>query len=175
MAMVHLSPPWYAVWNQIHSAIGQDPSVTVEPLDTSQNPYEVEIVVEDANKGAALAAILVPQYPLGGLTVKVQVVDGSRKPYQPAMAKDAQGLAILFETAFKGNPLFTGVEVRPYMPIQSSQVVFPIFEAMVIQFYNDNLVDFYGNYNNTAAAVFGIILLEAVNGIMVLPSTAKIQ
>ncbi|MFD1884522.1 hypothetical protein [Paenibacillus wenxiniae] len=171
MTVVHVSPPWYTVWNQIHSTIGQDASVTVEPLDTSHNPYVVEIVVKDADKGAALAAILVPSYPFGGVSVEVQVVDVSGKPYQPAVAKDIQGVANLFQTALKENPLFTSIEVRPYLPIQSSQVVFPIFAATVIQFYNDNMVDFYGNYNNTAAAVFHHILLQAVNGITVLAST----
>lgn len=61
------------------------------------------------------------------------------------------------------------------MSIQSSEVVFPIFAATVIQFYNDNMIDHYDNYSNIAASVFGIILLEAVNGITVLPSTVSIK
>ncbi|WP_322907861.1 hypothetical protein [Paenibacillus campi] len=171
MTVVHVSPPWYTVWNQIYNTIGQDAAVKVEPLDTSHNPYVVEIAVEDASKGGALATIVVPSYSFGGVSVEVRVVDANGKQYAPAVGENVQGVAKLFQAALKDNPLFTGVEVRPYLPIQSSQVVFPIFEASVIQFYNDNLVDFYGNYNDTAAAVFHQILLNAVNGITVLAST----
>lgn len=169
--MAKLSPPWYTAWNEINAAIGKTPGIKVNPLVVKSNPTIVPIQVQNRNQAVALASILAPQI---NPYVTVQVTDGEGTVVAPAVPANAQELASMFQTALAGNPFLTTVQVRPFAPFPTSPAaVFPIFAPAVIQFYNDDISDFYGNFNATATSVFENILNTAPGGIQVLPSTAK--
>ncbi|XEC92502.1 tyrosine-type recombinase/integrase [Paenibacillus tarimensis] len=103
MQLPALSPPWYTLWNELNSAIGNDSSVKVKPLDTSKNPYEIKIVVDDQKKGEVLARLLNPTFPMGNITVDVLVVDRNGVEYSMKHVSDAQTLAQFYEIAFTDN------------------------------------------------------------------------
>ncbi|MFC5467372.1 hypothetical protein ACFPPD_01495 [Cohnella suwonensis] len=44
---------------------------------------------------------------------------------------------------------------------------YPVFKVRVVQFGNDDLSDFYGNYNNVTAIVFREVLHRTFSGITI--------
>lgn len=169
--MVKLSPPWYITWNEVKAAVEKTPGVTVGPLDVSKQPYAVPITVQDHDQAVAMASILVPR---DGPYVTVQVTDGAGATVPPAAPANAEELASMFQTALAGNPYLAAVKIRPFGPFPESPLaVWPLFAPAVIQFYDDDTSDYFGNFSGTVAAVFQRILNPAPGGIRVCPSTAR--
>jgi hypothetical protein len=50
--------------------------------------------------------------------------------------------------------------------------VYPVFKVRVVQFFNDDLSDFFSNYNNVAAFVFKDVLRNTISGTPIQFSTA---
>ncbi|MFC5468952.1 hypothetical protein ACFPPD_09475 [Cohnella suwonensis] len=48
-----------------------------------------------------------------------------------------------------------------------------MFKVRVVQFFNDDLSDFYSNYNNVAASVFRDVLRNMVSGTVIQFSTEQ--
>jgi hypothetical protein len=154
---IGLTPPWYTYFNEIKYTIGDDPNVNVGPElipIVDGTCYSTPVFVEDTEeKALALATILKPIQEFGGVNVSVlvffqcSIVQPSNQPL------DADGVKNLFDTALQTNNLYSSTQVRPFMPGQA-EAVYPIFDASVIQFFNDDLTDYYNNYNNVAAFTF---------------------
>jgi hypothetical protein len=167
-----LSPPWYTLWNEIKSSIGDDPAVTVNPLNTSQNPFIVPIAVSNNDKAVGIASIISLQHQLGNISVAVQVTNADGQIVTPVIPSSVEELVQLVQTALNGNSWFIEViekQIAPTLPV----TVYPVFSKAVIQFYNDDLTDLYSNYNNVAAFVFKNVLNPAPGGIPLYSSTAQ--
>jgi hypothetical protein len=174
--MAQLSPPWYTLWNEINSSIGNDPRVTVAPLDTSQNPYSIVIQCEEHRQAVALVSLMLLQYSFGNVEVEVTVTDAAGDIVQPVVPTSAIELAKWVRRAFKTNNWFVDVHARSLLPPSNSfVVVYPIFARDVIQFFNDDLTDFYYNYNQVVAFVFQDVLQPTPGGITLNPSTAEVS
>lgn len=171
--MPELSPPWYTLENMLSHALNNHSTVTVQPLDTKVRPYVASITVTDKQQALALATILAPQHRFGNVIVDVCVKDshGSVVPIQ--IPESPESLVQMMKTALGNTPWFSDAMARPFVP-GSRMVVFPIFKAAVIQFFNDDLSDLFRNYNNIAEAVFHNILNPSPGGIQVSPSTVKL-
>lgn len=172
--MNRLSPPWYTLWNEIKSSIGNDPEIIVSPLDTSTEPYLIKVVTNNEEKGKALTTILTPSFQLGNIQVTVDVENSSGEKYKDVAVQSPSDIATVIKTAFKDNDWFVDVIVKSVAPYPGAPtVVYPVFQKGVIQFFNDELADVYNNYNNVAAAVFSNVLVEAINGTSINCSTSK--
>lgn len=170
--MSKLSPPWYTLWNEINASIGNDPDVTVKPLDTQQSPFIVPVQVGSHEKAEAIASILDLRHIIGNITVDVEIRDQTGTIVSPKVPQTTEELAKMMETALGGNGWFSEVIARPIYP-QGPEVIYPVFKKEVIQFFNDDLSDVYSNYNNVAAFVFKDVLNGAPGGFSVYCSTAK--
>lgn len=166
-----LDPPWYTIAKQLQYTIGLTPGVTVGNLDTSGAPFVLPIAAKDPAQARALATILKSHYGLGNVQVQVQVIPGSELA-QPESATDAEHVLNLIHTALKGNPFLVDVQVKSLGP-WGPPVVWPIFAKAIVQFPNDDISDYYSNYNEMAAKVFRTILLEQINGVPVACSTSN--
>jgi hypothetical protein len=167
-----LSPPWYTFWNKVNSALGNDPDISVGQLDTSSNPYVIKVTVSDQNKANALATIVQRNQVFGNVGVQVQILYQGQQAV-PIAIGSAQQLAKVVQTALGGNGWFVEVQSRGLTPGSKQEVVFPIFQKAVIQFFNDDLSDYYSNFNGVVDSVFANVLSGAVAGIPVYNSTAK--
>lgn len=166
-----LSPPWFTVANQIKYTIGLTPGITVGELNTAQQPYRLPITVQDPAQAQALAAILKPQYSLGNIAIQVQINPGAQE-VKPAVANDPAQVVQFIQTALKGNPLLVDVLVKQVGPMAPT-AVWPIFTKSVVQFFNDDISDYYSNFNGVTAQVFRTVLLEEINGTLVNCSTSN--
>jgi hypothetical protein len=174
--MAQLSPPWYTLWNEINSSIGNDPRVTVAPLDTSQAPYLIVIQCEERRQAISLVSLLVLNYSFGGVEVEVIVKDSDGEIVQPVVPASAHELSKWVKRAFETNHWFIEVVTRSLFPVPGSfTAVYPVFEKSVIQFYNDDLSDLFYNYNQVVAFVFRDLLQSTPGGIMLNPSTEEVS
>lgn len=140
MATVNMISPWMAFYKQINALFEKDPEVHVI---FDEEKYTINLYVDDACKAAALDRLLVKEKEFGNIVVKVNVL--------PANIEDFAGFrserytmsnASWFDMAFEYNPIYAfaiGVD-SPLAP----KFTFVVFKREVLQYYSDNLWDYYG-------------------------------
>ena len=153
-----LSPPWYTLQQKFQNIFGCDPAVTVKDLDTSQDPkMVVPIIVDDKKKGTALRTFIRASFPMGNIVVTTEVKNSKGESWQPLTIKDEKQLCDAIIDAFRGNTLF--VEAKPAEPLPGFPTrVGLIMAKVVVQFFNDDLTDYYNNFNGVAAEVMGDLI-----------------
>lgn len=132
-----ISPPWYTLYNKFEEMFGDDPEIT---LDIDQKEDGVYIIFESRNSAKlnALDRMLKPSFNYGNVNVFLdfRVANDS--------AINTYDLAI---DAFSGNPMFEDIIPRSFMPGLQPDQVCVILQKKIIQFFDNNLNDFYGNLN----------------------------
>lgn len=155
---IALSPPAYTLYSQIQKALGGDPHVHVMPMQNDGSTYEIRLVVGDDAKAVALAKTLLPEHELGEETVRVTVIDVEGRAYNNEPDDQAGDIAATIDDAFRSNPLFREALVADRKPAIGIGQVIAVFAPKVIQFFNDDLADYYYNANRVAADVFADLL-----------------
>lgn len=150
-----LSPPQYTLQRQLLYSIGQNPYVTVNDVVEENGLYYIDIVASKKEVAEGLSFILMKKFDFGGLKGEVRVFDttGNRVV---AVPENQQGnksdiVKTYFENALKDNKYFKQIVVKDFVMLYSFWIE---FESSIIQFWNDDLSDLYGNYNEVAAKVF---------------------
>lgn len=168
-----LSPPWFTLQKMFANTFGCDPAVTIGELDTSKNPYVLPIVVNDEKKGMALRTIIPANFPMGNINVITIVKNCNGISWQGIDIENEKQLVEVIKAAFTGNPLFVAAIPRVLPP--DFQQVGLIITKTVVQFFNDNLADFYSNFNGVAADVIaGLIHMTYVkNTVSIVMGTAE--
>ncbi|GLX66423.1 hypothetical protein [Paenibacillus glycanilyticus] len=170
-ARISLSPPEFTYYNEIKYSVGKDPLVSVGPLqDHGDGEFIVKLYVKGIKKAQALATLVAPVKVIGEISIQVLVISGGKVIEPITRTLTPKEIADLYRTAFRTNRLFHFVSVRT---IFGQTYVYPVFKIRVVQFYNDDLSDFYGNYNNVAAFVFRNVLRNEVSGTFIQFSTDK--
>ncbi|EEL34370.1 hypothetical protein bcere0019_23770 [Bacillus cereus Rock3-28] len=151
-----LSPPWITYFNELKNSVGADPTVTVGPLIPTDGNFIILVQTTDFEKAIALATLLKPTVQFGNVTIIVSVIgDGIVNPIPCPL--DA------FELA--------QVVVQPQFP-GGANVVFPVFSAEVIQFFNDDISNLCQTFTEVAAQVFRDVMNDAICGIPILYLTS---
>ncbi|XP_068724458.1 uncharacterized protein [Montipora capricornis] len=163
---VNLSPPWFTLQKKFKYTFGEDPAVHVGDLDTSREPVMfIPIVVDDKMKGESLRTLIRPSFPMGNIKVITNVTDSKRNPWKAINITTNKQLQDVVEAAFKGNPLFVKAEIKEIAPNYTP--VGLIMTKTVVQFFNDDLSDFYSNFNGVTAQVMSdLILQDFKNGML---------
>ena len=155
-AMTHLSPPWYSYQRKVQALFGRDPEVRVRDLyEVDERNFSLFIVVRTEKKAQAIRALLPRCVEISGITVTSRIfipVDDCEVRLE-AKANDVQ----LIKDAFTGNPVFDRVETagRPMCAWN-----YCIFKKEVLQFWNDDLSNFYGLHTTLAETLAKEILKE---------------
>ncbi len=157
---VMISPPQFTLWRKLAYSFGADPEIAV------RNPYEknnttiIEVVVEDANRAPAVAGVLNDKYNFGGIQVKVKVIDpeGNRVD-PPDVTQPGFSVQQMIETALFANPYFYKV-IPNRTPREPDRELVAVFYPKVIQFWNDDLSDFFGYAHFVAQDVFADVMRE---------------
>ena len=149
---VKLSPPWFTVHRMAKALFGNDPQIDIRDLsDETDGQYVYIMVVNDEKKASAIKAILKNPVELGNTTVKACIYGPNENEVQDLNSLDID----VYQTAFSGNPIFekTVLDQKGFYKIG-----YCVFKKEVIQFWNDDLSDYLGNYSGLASDIAREIL-----------------
>lgn len=142
-AKLKLSPPWVTYIKKIEALFGQDPEIRIE---SDCEAPSVKLYVANADKAAALAAMLPEKWTYGNVECRVTVVPGNDavpcKSKTPAEAVCA---------AFAENPVVA--VMRPVSKGLFRDLSYVAFRREVVQFFNDDLADINGNWSGLYADI----------------------
>ena len=148
-----LSPPWVLFKNEIQALFGQDPDIEIEHIDDDYN-HVIKLLVKDNDKASALNELLPVSKTFGNVEVEIEVCPTNEKDVIASTFDWDR--ATLYKAAFHNNPVFAFVHVVE--GIFASNFTYVVFKNRVVQFFNDNLQDVYGNistlYQEIAKDVF---------------------
>ncbi len=164
---VGLSPPQYGLERKLRKTVGRSPHVEVMEVYEEQSQGEVgshwviEIRARESGGGdlpGALATILKRFYDFEGIRVQVRVLDplGREASAVPSTGLPVGDAIKLLETVFRDNPLFVTIHHPTGWPFDVSVE----FKAEIVQYWNDDLSDHYGNTNLVAARAFSDVMNE---------------
>ena len=167
-ARLKFAPPWVTFANKVKAMFGDDPDITV----VYENAVpKVIVIVNDAQKAAAIAALLPTEKKIGNVTLYVDVTTPDGSPFGEVSVPAEK--AELFEAAFKNNPAFSFTRCVDYAFI-TNKITYVVFANRVVQFFNDNLNDNFGNistlYQEIAKDIFDP---DITNGVFYSTDTAK--
>lgn len=169
---VGLSPPDVTYYNLLKYSVGDDKHVKVAPyVQVSDALAVVTLYVKGASKARALATLLNQNVTIGNIQIIVTIATSSGITVEPILEPlTPRQIERLFRTAFDSNKLYKFVALKELF---GNVFVYPVFKDAVIQFYNDDLSDYYSNYNNVAAFVFREVLKKEISGTVIQYSTKK--
>lgn len=154
-----LSPPWVTYVNKLIALFDQDPEITIKVTNNF-----VQIYVDNEEKALLLTKWLPFGKQFGNYSLSIAV-------YPPNIATDEQSLSskLKLSAEIENLPLDRQFDlVFAHNPVYSfsyrveglflNDVVYVVFKNEVVQFFNDNLNDIYGNistlYENIARDIF---------------------
>lgn len=150
MAMLKLAPPWVKYANEMAQLFKYDKDVHVV-YDNDQ--LILSLYVDCQRKADALAALLPEVVEYGNVKLAVNVI-----PANGALSSVA-GLSkpVLFANAFENNGILSFI--KTVTGIFSNNLTYVVFRNRVVQYFNDDLGDIYGNcstlYQEIAKNIFG--------------------
>lgn len=149
MARINLSPPWATRVSQIEQLFKYDKEVHVV-YDEEQ--YSLKLYVDSPTKAEALTRLFPTEYDFGNVTLTITIV-----PANAEKVTFSTNYADLYNYAFRDNPIFSFT--KTVHGIFSNDLTYVVFKNRVVQFFNDDLGDIYGNcstlYQCIAKDVFG--------------------
>ena len=146
MAKTKLAPPWITFVNELEQLFKYDGEVHIVYDEDEQ---EVKVYVDSAGKAEALRVLLPEGKDFGnvGLTITVVPANGTMP------VKNDK----LFDVAFKGNGAYSFS--KTIQGIFTNNLTYVVFRNKVVQYWNDNLGDIYGQtstlYQEIAKNIFG--------------------
>ena len=172
--MTYSMPKWYVIREKIANTIGLDSEVEVSPLIEGEKIgiYDINIITDDKKKGSALNTIMKSKHFINNVLVDIKVMNKAGKLYNSCDIFSKESILNIIEDAFKGNPLYVKTAL---CKDAVRNAVYPIFKPTIIQFFNDNMNDYYNNFNGYPAQILKEILNVNIIGVQILISTDKIK
>lgn len=154
MPNLKMSSPWILYYKQVNEMFKNDPNVLVIYDDDA---VEVKLYVTGEERAAAIDALLPDEQIFGNMALKITVYpantkESDKKPFLKSFASTKE----MYEAAFETNPAFHFAhEVRA---LYNNSFTYVVFANTVVQYFNDNLSDIYGQcstlYETIASYIF---------------------
>ena len=158
MPKLNLSSPWVIFYRKVDALFKKDPDVRVIYDEENRN---LNLYVKSPVKAAVLTANLPVSKKFGRVELHINVIP-------------ANGVEVIddtdFGSLFDGNDALSFARVVP--DIVGTPIQYVVFKKEVVQFYTDDLCDYYGIrstlYEDIAREVF-----ENLNGIFFCTDTQE--
>ena len=144
MMKLAIEAPWYTFQKKVKALFEQDPDITVgeiyEPGDGSVN-YAFDMEIRNHEKFLALDRVLPKVRAMGNVTLGICLFDEEND-----LGED--GAVELYKTIFDGNPIVK--DIKDVRDMTGTRHGFVRFCPSVVQFFDDNLNDYSGNWSGLA-------------------------
>ena len=159
MKKLNLKAPWYTYQNKLKALFERDPDITVgdvfEPGD-GESDYAIDFEVRNHEKYKALDRTLKKNLIFGNVTLDIIIYDMANvEPVRPGIE--------LFTTIFNGNPIVK--DIKDVKDFTDTEHCFIEFQPEVIQFYNDDIADYNGNWSGLAQDIAREVFGDEVRGV----------
>ena len=154
---LQLSPPWNQYYSSIKALFDEDPDLLIGDLVESEDGgYEFDIASGNAIKLAALQRLIKNVVQFGNVDLVINFVyEDDGKDYSSAIAK----------AAFDGNPHVRAIATHLQPVTQEPDYAAVIFQKEVIQFYNDDISDYYSHCSTLAADIANLVVNRDLNDV----------
>ena len=156
--MITKSAPWYSYQKKLKALFERDPQIRVEEIIEAENQdgdYILNIEVYSHEKFVALDRILPSVIPFGNVTLCIYLYDMENGNEEDALS--------LYKTIFRGNPI-----VKDFKTATDQAGVnhhFLRFQPEVLQFFDDDISDYNGNWSGLAQDIAREIFGDSSHGI----------
>lgn len=142
MVKMHLEAPWFTYQKKVKALFEQDPEILVGELTEGDGEFDYALNIEVASheKYEALDRVMPSFKRFGNILVKIILYDEENAGINPGVK--------LYETIFKDNPILE--DVRNMVDKTGTAFGYVRFKPEVIQFFDDNLADYNGNWSGLA-------------------------
>ena len=165
MAKLQLVSPWINFYHEVNAFFRYDHDVTVI---FDEEETEVKLYVNGNEKAEALSELLPDIRKFGNVTLKITVIPVigqtivhatvlhpvtiSRGGYSSSSMTEMESQFVM---ALRGNPICSFTDS---VDLQTNRIIYVVFRNEVVQYYNDDLGDYYGQcstlYQTIAADIF---------------------
>lgn len=150
-----LSPPWIWYVNLLEQLFDPDPLIAFNFDYQGDDGPVVTLATTDPDKAAALDKLLPEVKTFGNVKLSIMIDSPTISNRAFPRAKE------LFETAFKGNPIFKGAISPCDDGYYYFDFTYVLFKKAVVQFFNDNLNDAHGIVSTLYQDIASIVFEEA--------------
>lgn len=158
MLKVVLEAPWETWCKELKALFERDADIDVsdiyEPENGMDTDYAVAVMVRKHDKFLALDRLLPRMKEFGNVTLGIDLFDEENNEVD---------LPELFKTLFTGNPIVDSIQTRTDPAGVDWHYV--LFKPEVIQFFDDDLGDFNGNWNGLAEDIARDVFSENGRGV----------
>ena len=158
MLNIKLEAPWYT-WRKKAAALFEgDPDIIVGEvyeIDSEDVQFGVDIEVRNHEKFVALDRVLPSVKEFGNVKLAITLFDEENSAVNPDAA--------LYETIFKGNPIFDRIEDT--VDHTGTHIGYVVFKPVISQFFDDNLGDYHGNWSGLAQDIANDVFDNDFRGI----------
>ena len=151
MALFNLSSPWVTYYREVCEMFKNDPEVHVV---YKGDENKICIYVDKTEKAEAIAQLMPDSIEYGNVKTIIEVIPANGE--LKLLNVGQLNYVSVFETAFKDNPAFSFA--KKVQGILSNSIIYIVFKNKVVQYFNDDLGDVYGQcstlYQDMASRVF---------------------
>lgn len=156
MARLNMSAPWVVYYREVEEMFRHDKQVHVV---FDEESYNLKMYVDNVSKAKAIARLLPKVVEFGNVKLHVAIIPANMNGVNvdgEVFNEDTQ-MSTIFEMAFDGNDALSfAKEVKG---VFSNNITYVVFANRVVQYFNDDLGDVYGQcstlYQNIASHIFG--------------------
>lgn len=160
MAKIKLEAPWYTFRKKVYSLFENDPEITVGAVYEAgigeDCEYAFDIEVQNNEKFVALDRVFPKVKEFGTVRLGIYLFDEENNSAED----DAVSL---FETIFEGNPILR--DVKTAEDHTGTRHGYVRFQPEVIQFFDDDISDYSGNWSGLAQDIAREVFAEGARGV----------
>lgn len=148
-----ISAPWIAYAHKVIAAFGDDPEIAVDigDADVSEGFLTIEIICTNYVKYKALQEIVNAPDEISGVRIDMRFT---------YTGTDRDKRTSLYEAALRGNPYFNSVIQLSDPRDENVKYTFALFNNEVVQYFDDDISDYYGCNNMVPEDLFREILKD---------------
>ena len=160
MGELFLVEPHLVLYEKIKKSIGSDPHILVERLQEKLDGLYIDLICEKYDQAVGLRCLLKTSYHIEDKKIKIRIFFKD-KDIEIKCGGDADRInhkrlaLMLIKLALTSNPYFYGARLAKDNSLGDIDVE---FKPAVVQVYNNNKEDIYGNMYFIASDIFGEIL-----------------